>query len=142
MSRIRGKNTKPELALRAELRKQGMRYRVNNRRVPGTPDISHQGARVAVFVDGCFWHGCPDHYRLPKSRAEYWHAKVRRNQERRNEVRALLTGWDLVEIWECDLKADTAKTAARIVAIVRAKHFGMGPKRRKSNRRDSSGAKQ
>ena len=99
MSRIRGKDTKPELVLRRALTALGVRYRVHNRRVPGTPDLSHTGSRVAVFVDGCFWHGCPRHYRPPRSRVEFWARKLEYNRDLRKRVTARLSGWNVLQIW-------------------------------------------
>ena len=81
MSRIRGKDTKPELAVRRILWKLGLRYRVHDRTVLGTPDISNKRRRLAVFVDGCFWHGCPVCYREPKTNRDFWRSKISRNME-------------------------------------------------------------
>lgn len=114
MSRIRGKNTKPELSLRQALHATGARYRVHDRSVPGTPDISHKGAKVAVFVDGCFWHGCPQHYSRPQSRQEFWDRKLAYNRDLRQRVTGRLQGWTIVEVWECDVRADPAKVARRL----------------------------
>src|SRR5574344_1883377 len=92
MSMIRGKNTKPELIVRRYLFQHGFRFRVNVRRLPGTPDIVLRKYHTAIFVNGCFWHGhegCPD-FRPPRSRVEWWTAKLRRNQERDLRVRDTL----------------------------------------------------
>lgn len=102
MSRIRSKDTKPELAVRRILWGRGLRYRVHSRAVLGTPDISNRRRRLVVFVDGCFWHGCPRCYSEPKTNVEFWREKVRRNRARRDTVRAGLKeqGFRVVEIWE------------------------------------------
>lgn len=102
MSRIRSKDTKPELAVRRILWAHGLRYRIHSRAVLGTPDISNRRRRLAVFVDGCFWHGCSVCYVEPKTNTEFWQAKVRSNRERREAVRAGLEaqGFRVVEIWE------------------------------------------
>src|SRR4051812_35681454 len=101
----RSRDTKPELLLRSVLHKRGMRYRVAARPIPElrrTADLLFAGPRVAVFVDGCFWHGCPEHYRRPASNVEYWDAKVLRNVARDREVDKLLAeaGWTVVRVWE------------------------------------------
>lgn len=102
MSSIRSKDTKPELAVRRILWGRGLRYRVHSRAVLGTPDISNKRRRLAVFVDGCFWHGCPVCYREPRTNTAFWREKVRRNRARREAVRAGLEaqGFRVVEIWE------------------------------------------
>jgi len=100
-------DTKPELALRSELHRRGLRFRKDLRLDLGTvkprPDIVFTRARVAVFVDGCFWHSCPDHRGpLPKSNAEYWTAKLTRNVERDRayDVAMRRAGWTVVRVWE------------------------------------------
>ena len=102
MSRVRSKDTKPEIAVRRILWKRGLRYRLHDRTLPGTPDISNRKRRLAVFVDGCFWHGCPRCYAEPKTNVGFWREKVRRNRARRDAVRADLAerGFRVVEIWE------------------------------------------
>ena len=110
MSRIRSKDTEPEMAVRRTLWARGLRYRVHDRTLPGTPDVSSKRRRLAVFVDGCFWHGCPKCYVEPKTNTSFWREKVRRNCARREEVRARLEalGFRVVEIWEheaCDAGA-------------------------------------
>lgn len=106
MSRVRSKNTKPELAVRKALWAAGFRYRLYNKKVPGNPDLLFGGKRIAVFVHGCFWHcheNCP-RCRIPKSRIDWWTAKLRRNQQRDVDVRAQLesAGWRVFVIWECE----------------------------------------
>lgn len=105
MSKIRSKDTKPEMALRRALWARGLRFRVHDRTLPGTPDISNKSRKVAVFVDGCFWHGCPEHFRVPKTRTEFWEEKVRRNRAKRIEVRERYSRrWAVLEFFECQLK--------------------------------------
>jgi len=120
MARIRAKNTSPELALRRQIWRLGGRFRIHDPGVPGRPDISNQRARLAVFVDGCFWHGCPKHYTAPEARARYWADKVERNQARRREVRALLKaqGWKVLEVWECDLEDNLESVAANVWGLL------------------------
>lgn len=104
MARVRGRDTKPELALRRELHRRGRRYFVN-RAVPPTrrrADLVFPRARVAVFVDGCFWHSCPEHLRVPTSNVEYWTAKLERNlqRDRRTDTELEAAGWTVVRVWE------------------------------------------
>ena len=101
----RSRDTAPELALRRELHRRGFRYYVNRRPLPDvrrTADLVFPGPRVAVFVDGCFWHGCPEHHTVARTHADYWAEKVRRNRERDVETDELLVaaGWTVVRIWE------------------------------------------
>lgn len=108
MSRIRGKDTKPEMLVRKFLFGKGYRYRVNSSALPGRPDIVLRKYKAAVFVNGCFWHGhegCK-YYRLPKSNVEFWQSKIERNRARDKEDVRLLTemGWHVLVIWECQLK--------------------------------------
>lgn len=108
MSRIRGKDTKPEMIVRRYLHAHGYRYRVNVKRLPGTPDIVMRKYRTAIFVNGCFWHGHEEcsHFVLPKSNTQYWQQKIERNKERDIEKRIHLRmkGWHTIVIWECELK--------------------------------------
>ena len=108
MAAIRSVSTKPELKLRRELWHHGFRYRVNDRCLPGRPDIVLPKYRTVVFVHGCFWHGHNDckYYTIPKTNTEFWVAKVARNQERDQEVWRKLEakGWSVIIVWECQLK--------------------------------------
>lgn len=121
MQKVRQKNTSAESALRRELYALGLRYRMQvpvltkPRRVA---DVSFGGPRVAVFVDGCFWHGCPEHASWPKQNAEFWRAKIRANQERDMDTDARLraNGWEVVRVWAHEVPAEAA---SRIAAIVR-----------------------
>ncbi len=108
MAAIHSASTKPELKLRLALWRMGFRYRVNEKRLPGTPDIVLSKYRTAVFVHGCFWHGhkgCK-YYTVPKTNTEFWKAKVARNQERDQDVWRQLEakGWYVIIVWECELK--------------------------------------
>ncbi len=107
MSGIRGSNTRPEMILRRALHARGLRYRLHDRRLPGKPDLVFPSRKAAVFINGCFWHGHDCHlFRWPKSRTDFWHAKISGNVVRDQKVRAeLITiGWRILEIWECTLK--------------------------------------
>lgn len=109
MSRIRGKNTAPELRIRKLLWQQGLRYRLHGVRLPGRPDLVFPRWRAAVFVHGCFWHrhtGCPL-FRLPKTRTEFWDEKLCLNQQRDSRaVHALVEGgWKVAVAWECAIRS-------------------------------------
>ena len=116
MSRIRGRDTKPELALRSMLHRLGYRFTFNgpcNKSLPGKTDLVLPKYRTVIFVHGCFWHGhedCP-HFRLPKTRRAWWKQKIEGNQARdlRNENALREAGWHVVTIWECALRTATAR---------------------------------
>lgn len=121
MSRHPRKDTEPEVALRRLLFARGLRYRVHIR-VPGLPrrtiDIAFPGAKLAVFVDGCFWHGCPDHGMVPRSNAEWWRRKIEGNRRRDDETAAHLAalGWEVLRFWcheEATAVADVVAARAR-----------------------------
>lgn len=108
MSHNRAKNTGPELHLRKALWRLGFRYRVNDKRLPGSPDIVLPKYRTVIFVHGCFWHGhkgCKN-YTVPKTNTEFWEEKVARNKQRDQEVWRQLEakGWYVIIVWECQLK--------------------------------------
>ena len=111
MAAIRGKNTKPEIIVRKWLWREGFRYRVNDKKLPGKPDIVLPKYRVAIFINGCFWHGHEGcrYYTVPKSNTEFWTSKVARNKERDLKNTTLLReqGWAVWTIWECQLKNNT-----------------------------------
>lgn len=117
MSRIRSSDTKPELALRKSLFAKGMRFRTCLK-LTGKPDIVFTKARIAIFVDGCFWHGCPQHGKLPKSNTSYWTAKLHRNRERDRAVDAALAagGWAVIRYWEHEIKNDLEGVVSEIYA--------------------------
>jgi DNA mismatch endonuclease (patch repair protein) len=116
MSRIRTRDTKPELALRSMLHHMGYRFTVNgprNQSLPGKPDIVRPKFHTVIFVHGCFWHGhehCP-HFRMPKNRRAWWKRKITGNRQRdlRNENAIRAMGWHVVTIWECALKTTAAR---------------------------------
>ena len=114
----KARDTKPELAVRRLLHADGFRYRVNFRLDPSlrrTADIVFTRCRVAVFIDGCFWHGCPLHGTSPKANSGYWGPKLARNVERDRETTALLTasGWTVLRFWEHENPADVAALVER-----------------------------
>ncbi|MEC9374067.1 MAG: very short patch repair endonuclease [Planctomycetota bacterium] len=122
MRRVRSRDTSPERLLRSALHRRGMRYSLS-RKLPGKPDIIFTRARVAVFVDGCFWHGCPDHCRRPSSNTDYWLAKIDRNIARDRRVTAELKslGWRVIRLWEHQVAQSPTQCAARIERTVTAR---------------------
>ena len=108
MAAIHGKDTKPEMGVRRYLWRHGFRYRLNDPRLPGKPDIVMRRYRTCVFVNGCFWHGHEGcrYYKTPKTNTEFWVNKVKRNKERDLKVQQKLAamGWHSLTIWECELK--------------------------------------
>jgi DNA mismatch endonuclease (patch repair protein) len=113
MSAIRSKNTKPEVALRKTLWARGLRYRIHYGKEK--IDIALPSQKLAIFVDGCFWHGCPIHSHLPKSHKSYWHPKLKKNIERdtaKNE-RLEAQGWKILRFWEHEI-SDIDKVLEKI----------------------------
>lgn len=109
MRRIRSKDTKPELIVRNLVRSLGFTgYRIHRKDILGKPDLAWVGRKLAIYVNGCFWHGhnCKEGSRIPKSRADYWTSKIERNRLRDFEQQATLEsqGWRVLLIWECELK--------------------------------------
>lgn len=127
MSRVRSADTQPELQVRRLVWRLGYRYRLHDRRLPGTPDIVMHGPKKVIFVHGCFWHmheGCPA-AQIPKTRRQFWLAKLQRNRERDAEALAALkaNGWQALVLWECELK-DRARLLTRIVDFVEGRTAG------------------
>lgn len=121
MSRIRGKDTGPEMALRRAAWSLGLRYRLHLRIGKTRPDLIFIGARVVVFVDGCFWHCCPIHQVMPKRNRGYWESKLHRNSERDLEANHALreSGWSVLRFWEHDIERSASDCAAVIANLVR-----------------------
>ena len=116
MRRMPSKNSKPEVALRRELHKLGLRYRIHGTKLPGTPDVVFQKAKIAVFVDGCYWHFCPMHGNLPKSNRRWWRNKFAENQKRdkRKDLELEAMGWLAVHVWEHEDPVETARMIREI----------------------------
>ncbi|WP_308208969.1 very short patch repair endonuclease [Actinokineospora globicatena] len=117
----RGRDTGPELALRSAIHARGLRYRVNFRPLPEvrrTADIVFTAQRIAVFLDGCYWHGCPDHHRPASKNSEFWSTKIAGNRARDADTDERLTsqGWTVIRVWEHE---DSALAADRVEAAVR-----------------------
>lgn len=122
MARVRSKNTGPEMVVRRALWAAGLRYRLHDKTLPGRPDIVFPTRRIIVMVHGCFWHaheGCPRH-RIPKSRIEWWTAKITRNKKRDAEVLAALTtaGWTVIVLWECEV--ETPAKVEELIRVIKA----------------------
>ena len=126
MSQIKGKDTKPELALRSLLHRAGLRFRIHDQRLPGKPDIVLPRYKTAIFVNGCFWHrheGCKYAYK-PKTRAEFWEAKFVRTVERDWEKTEALKekGWYVFTAWECELKKSPNLVLERLFNKLKESH--------------------
>jgi DNA mismatch endonuclease (patch repair protein) len=124
MSRQRTRDTAAEVAIRRVLHRRGLRFRVNFRPIAGlrtTADIAFTRARVAVYVDGCFWHSCPQHATVPRSNREWWISKLAKNQERDRATDEALAvaGWMSMRVWEHEVPDEAA---ARIAAAVAARN--------------------
>ena len=115
MSQIRGRDTIPEVSLRKALWAAGLRYRLNFK-LPGKPDIVFPRSRVAVFVDGCFWHACPIHSTRPATNAKFWRKKIESNIRRDKEVNRQLEelGWSVIRIWEHEIRENLDGVVGRI----------------------------
>lgn len=116
MASIRSKNTNPEKKVRKILWASGRRFRIHDKKVFGTPDISNRVRNIAIFVDGCFWHGCGKCYRPPKTNSTFWKNKIRRNQKRRRLVQAVLKkeNFRVLEFWEHEILQNPDAVIARI----------------------------
>ena len=124
MSRISGKNTKPEELVRKYLFSKGFRYRKNDKRLPGKPDIVLPKYKTCVFVNGCFWHGhggCR-YFRWPEDNADFWKTKIMQNRERdeKKHKELLKMGWKVLVVWECELKKNSIdKTLSELVLKIK-----------------------
>jgi DNA mismatch endonuclease (patch repair protein) len=119
MSRIRGKDTKPEMMLRAGLHRAGLRFRLHARELPGRPDLIFPRYRAAVLIHGCFWHGhdCAL-FKLPRTRTEFWSGKIASNQLRDQQTEAALAsaGWRVMTVWECAVKGPARQPFSDVIA--------------------------
>ncbi|MFF5917753.1 very short patch repair endonuclease [Streptomyces flavochromogenes] len=125
MQAIRSRDTKPEQQVRRLLHAQGLRYRVAAKPLPGlrrTADIIFRPVKVAVFIDGCYWHGCPEHYVAPRTNTGYWSDKVARNMSRDSDTNQRLeeAGWTVLRFWEHESPEECAMRIAAEVAKHRA----------------------
>jgi DNA mismatch endonuclease, patch repair protein len=116
MRSVKGKDTNLEIKVRSMLWRKGLRFRKNVAELMGKPDIVFPGKRLVVFLDSCFWHGCPQHLRRPSSNQEYWQKKIARNIQRDKDVTKyyLENGWTVLRIWEHELKQSFVSCLERI----------------------------
>ena len=135
MSRIRGRDTKPELVVRRWLWHQGFRYRLYVKSLPGRPDIVMKKWRTVIMVNGCFWHGHECNKRRPSTNAQFWQDKITRNRERdaRNQALLQAAGWNVIVIWECQLtaknRAQTLHTLDLALSRIVLEQNGAAPRR-------------
>ena len=121
MAAVKSRGTRPEIVVRHYLWTHGFRYRLNDPRLPGHPDLVLRKYRTCVFVNGCFWHGhdgCK-YFRMPKTNTEFWEKKINRNRERDKEEQKKLAemGWHVIVVWECELKPDKREKALTSLAF-------------------------
>jgi DNA mismatch endonuclease (patch repair protein) len=123
MARVKGSNTSPERILRAALWRSGLRYRLRARAPVARPDVVFPGSKVAVFVDGCFWHGCPYHYSRPRTREEFWSNKLISNVERdrKQTLQLEAMGWRVVRVWEHEIFGDIESVVEAVSMAVQGK---------------------
>lgn len=116
MRSVRTRDTAPEIRLRQALWKAGLRYRTRTRIEGAKPDVAFLRKRILVFVDGCFWHGCPRHYTKPVENAAFWTAKVEKNRARdaRNNQALADKGWKVLRFWECEVEKELDRVVATI----------------------------
>lgn len=121
MAAIKGKDTKPEVWLRKNLFREGFRFRLHRKDLPGKPDIVFPRYNAVIFLHGCFWHGHDCHlFRLPASRTEFWRDKIESNRQRDSKNVKLLSeaGWRVLEIWECSIKGKERKDPGTLLQFV------------------------
>ena len=127
MSSVKGKDTKPEVAVRRLLHRAGYRFRIHERRLPGRPDLYFSKRRKVIFVNGCFWHGHDDCRRaaLPNSNKKFWNEKIQANKDRdiRNQRKLVEIGVNCLTVWECQLK-DIKAVTQRLVEFLGAPKLG------------------
>lgn len=120
MSKVKSKDTKPELILRKKLWEKGIKNYRTNSKLFGKPDLVFSKSKVAIFIDGCFWHKCPYHFREPKSHIDYWAPKISLNVRRKDLVNRRLKkeGWKVIRIWEHSIKSNLDNCILRIVFVL------------------------
>jgi DNA mismatch endonuclease (patch repair protein) len=128
MSHIRSANTEPELIVRRALHRAGFRYRLHVRTPGGKADLVIKSKRFALFIDGCFWHGCPEHYVRPRSNSDFWDKKLRANVDRdRRQTLALLDdGWTILRVWEHEVREAPLDVIDRVMRSLAAPHKPTG----------------
>lgn len=128
MASIKGKGTKPEMIVRKYLFSRGLRYRVNNSKLPGSPDIVLKKYKTVVFIDGCFWHGHEGcrYFKLPKTNEHFWRHKIAMNYARdfATNVDLQLAGWRVIRVWECEIRTKSKRedTLRNLYAMITGNH--------------------
>ena len=125
MAKVRQKGTDAEVALRREMYRIGLRYRIDYevlRKPRRVADIAFPGRKIAIFVDGCFWHGCPEHATWPKRNAEFWQQKIEANRKRDADTNERLrsVGWTVLRFWSHESPTEAARAVARVITTVDA----------------------
>lgn len=120
MTHIKSSNTKIEKDITKALWNLGYRFRKNVKGLPGKPDIAIKKYKIVIFLDSCFWHKCPEHFKKPKSNLEYWEPKIKRNVERDAEINRYYQNknWHILRIWEHEVKKDFDNTLAKISKFI------------------------
>ncbi len=122
MSANKAKGTKPEILLRKQLWDKGLRgYRLNYKKAPGKPDIAFTSKKLAIFVNGCYWHRCPKcNYQLPKNNTQFWEEKFQRNidRDKRKNAELKAIGWSVITVWECEIKENINTVVTRIELLL------------------------
>lgn len=134
MSAVKGKDTKPEIIVRKYLFSKGLRYRLHDKKLPGSPDIVLKKYNTVIFIDGCFWHGhygC-QYFKMPKSNEFFWEQKIRRNKARdiANDYVLQTEGWRVIRVWECEIKkvagrAETLEKLYKRIVIIPNSYDGI-----------------
>ena len=123
MSKISRKETKPEILVRKHLFARGFRFRKNDRRLPGSPDVVLPKYKVVIFIHGCFWHGHDEckKSKLPETNTEFWLTKIRKNVERdnKNEIELKLLGWKVIIVWQCELGRNLQQTIESLILSIK-----------------------
>lgn len=124
MQKLVGRTTAPEQRLRSALHRAGLRFRKEVRVLDGvrTADVVFTRAKLCIFIDGCFWHGCPQHFRVPKSNTAWWDEKIKDNMERDRRQTNLLggAGWTVMRIWEHEIKGDLEPLIKQVQIVIQA----------------------
>jgi len=118
MSSIKSSGTKPEIKIKKSIRGLGFSYQP---KMKGSPDFVNKKARIALYLQGCFWHACPKHYKLPKTNKDYWSKKIKRNLERDKKNFSFLKkkGYKIIKIWECDALKSPEKAKDKIMKLIK-----------------------
>ncbi|ANE45246.1 DNA mismatch repair protein Vsr [Paenibacillus swuensis] len=121
MQNIRSKGTKLEERISKTLWRHGVRFRKNSKSLPGRPDISIKKYKIVIFLDSCFFHGCPEHYIAPKTNPEYWVPKIERNRRRDQQINEIYTnmGWKVMRFWEHEVKRNLESVVDMIVTSIK-----------------------